>query len=107
MGQFSDFRYSKSNCHYLVHKQSYTINMLFSAVQNLFVSGFKCTYASSIVMQNSDIHAGVTFLAGFIKGSKFNLALGSGWLSGYLSGLPPLRAGVQFWPRPACGLSFS
>ena len=31
----------------------------------------------------------------------------SGWLSGYLSGLPPLRAGVQFWPRPACGLSFS
>ena len=69
MGQFSDFRYSKSNCHYLVHKQSYTINMLFSAVQNLFVSGFKCTYASSIVMQNSDIHAGVTFLAGFIKGS--------------------------------------
>ena len=31
----------------------------------------------------------------------------AGWLSGYLSGLPPLRAGVQFWPRPACGLSFS
>ena len=31
----------------------------------------------------------------------------SGWLSGYLSGLPPLRAGIQFWPRPACGLSFS
>ena len=31
----------------------------------------------------------------------------SGWLSGYLSGLPPLQAGVIFWPRPACGLSFS
>ena len=31
----------------------------------------------------------------------------SGWLSGYLSGLPPLRAGLQFWPRPACGLSFT
>ena len=31
----------------------------------------------------------------------------SGWLRGYLSGLQPLRAGVQFWPRPACGLSFS
>ena len=33
--------------------------------------------------------------------------LESGWLSGYLSSLPPLRAGVQLWPRPACGLSFS
>ena len=31
----------------------------------------------------------------------------SGWLSGFLSGLPPLRAGVQFWLRLACGLSFS
>ena len=25
----------------------------------------------------------------------------------FLSILPPLRAGVQLWPRPACGLSFS
>ena len=31
----------------------------------------------------------------------------SGWLSGYLSSLPPLLAGVQLWPRLACGLSFS
>ena len=38
---------------------------------------------------------------------RLDLDLESGWLSGYLSSLPPLRAGVQLWPRPACGLSFS